>query len=144
MYINSSPILHIVDKATRFQATKFLLLESAIDTWNVIWEKWINIYISLPDIIYTDSGCNFILEKFHQNTTAIAITVKIAPVEAYNSISLVECYYTPLQRAYKVINKDMAGLLNKHQVLQMAVKAVNDMASPNSLVSMLLLFESYF
>ena len=97
-------------------------------------------------MIYADSGCNFTSEEFHQNATAIAITVKIAPVKAYNLIRLVKHYYTLLQRAYKVISTDLAGSgsnLNKHQILQIAVKAVNDTAGLNSLVPTLLLFEAY-
>ena len=144
MYINGSSILHIVNEATQFQAAKFLLSESAIDTWNAIQEKWIDTYISLPDMIYTDSGCNFISEEFYQNATAIAITVKIAPVEAYNLIRLVERYHASLQQAYKVISTDMAGSgLDRNQILQMAVKAVNDTAGSNSLVPTLLLFGAY-
>ena len=97
MYINGSSILHIVDEATHFQAAKFLLSESAIDTWNVIWEKWIDTYIGPLDMIYTDLSWNFTSEEFHQNATAMAITIKIAPVEAHNLIGLVERYYAPLQ-----------------------------------------------
>ena len=93
-------------------------------------------------MLYADSGHNFISEEFHQNATALAITIKIASVESHNSIGLVERYHALLRRAYEIIAMDMPQL-DKHQTLQMAVKAVNDTASSNSLVLTLLLFEAY-
>ena len=45
----------------------------------------------------------------------MSIKVKIVPVEAYNSIGIIECYYGLIWRAYSIItaeihsiNKDMA------------------------------------
>ena len=74
----------------------------------------------------------------------MAITTKNVPVEAHWSIGIVERYQTVLRRAYKVIAADLQGCgLNKEKILQMAVKAINDMAGPNSLVPTILVFEAY-
>jgi hypothetical protein len=65
-------------------------------------------------------------------------------VEAYNSISKVERYYTPLRRAYKIIRTELKEEgIDDEVCLQIAVKAINDTAGPNSLVPTLLVFKAY-
>ena len=65
-------------------------------------------------------------------------------VEAHNSISKVERYYTPLRRAYKIIRTELKKEgIDDEVCLQMAVKAINDIAGPNSLVPTLLVFRAY-
>ena len=53
-------------------------------------------------VIY-NTGKNFISIEFRQIANSIANEIKKVLVEAYNSISLVKRYYTPLQYAYKII-----------------------------------------
>jgi hypothetical protein len=70
--------------------------------------------------------------------------VKEVPVKAYNSISKVEKYHAPLRRLYEILrDKLKEENLNKELILQMAVKAINDTARPNSLVPTLLVFGVY-
>jgi hypothetical protein len=65
-------------------------------------------------------------------------------VEAYNSISKVERYYTPLRRAYKIIRIELKEEgINNEVYLQIAIKVINNTASPNSLVPTLLVFKAY-
>jgi hypothetical protein len=65
-------------------------------------------------------------------------------VEAYNSISKVERYYTPLRRAYKIIRIELKEEgIDDEVCLQIAIKAINNTASPNSLVPTLLVFRAY-
>jgi hypothetical protein len=65
-------------------------------------------------------------------------------VEAYNSISKVERYYTPLRRVYKIIRIELKEEgINDKVCLQIAVKAINNIASLNSLVPTLLVFRAY-
>jgi hypothetical protein len=54
----------------------------------------------------------------------------------------VKRYYTPLCQAFKIITKELPRVL-KQFVLQMAIKAVNDTAGPDGLVSTLLVFNTY-
>ena len=73
----------------------------------------------------------------------MAIKIKQVLVEAYNSVSKVERYYTPLRRAFKVIRNDLRGSVSDEDILQIAVKAVNDIAGPNSIILTLLVFSAY-
>jgi len=74
----------------------------------------------------------------------MTIRIKEVLIEAHNSIRLVERYYTPLCRLYEIICKKLKDEnIDKEMKLQMAIKAVNDTASPNSLVPTLLVFGTY-
>jgi hypothetical protein len=62
--------------------------------------------------------------------------------EAYNSISIIERYYAPLRRAYKIILAELLDL-SKDIALQMAFKAINDSARPDGIIPTLLIFSAY-
>ena len=69
-------------------------------------------------------------------------TIKSVPVEAHNSISMVERYHGPLRRIYHIITSEIPGI-DKDMALQMAFKAINDSAGPDSLIPTLLVFGAY-
>ena len=48
----------------------------------------------------------------------------------------------PLRRVYKIISSELKGT-SKELTLQMAIKAVNDSAGPDRLISILLVFSTY-
>lgn len=147
MYINGEPILHIVDEATKFQAARWLKDMSAISTWNAIRQCWIDVYVGPPDIIIHDSGSNFTANEFQASSASMTIITKCVPVEAHNSMGLVERYHAPLRRAYSIISAELKedgnSAVQKSIILQVAVKSVNDTAGPNGLVPTLLVFGTY-
>jgi len=70
--------------------------------------------------------------------------VKEVPVKAYNSISKVERYYAPLRRLYKILqDKLKEEKVNKEMILQIAIKAINNIARLDSLILTLLVFGAY-
>ena len=77
----------------------------------------------------------------------MAIIIKAVLVEAHWSIEIVERFHSMLKRVYKVIMKDLTDSteikVSKELNLQMIVKAVNDIAKANGLVSTLLVFDAY-
>ena len=48
----------------------------------------------------------------------------------------------PLYRIYEIISSELKGV-SKELTLQMAVKAINDSASPDRLIPILLVFSAY-
>ena len=72
----------------------------------------------------------------------MAIKVKEVLVEAHNNIGKVERYYAPLCCIYKIISLELKGI-SKKLILQMAVKAINDSASLDGLILILLVFSAY-
>jgi len=64
------------------------------------------------------------------------------PVKAYNLVRIVKCYHGPLYYIYHIIIAELLDI-NKDIALQMAFKAINDSAGPNSLIPTLLVFRAY-
>ena len=72
----------------------------------------------------------------------MAIKVKKVFIKVYNSIRKVEQYYALLRRVYKIISLELKDA-SKKLTLQMAVKAINNSASPDGLIPTLLVFSAY-
>ena len=90
IYINRNPILHVIDKATRFQAVKWLHNISTKHTWDTLWLCWINTYIRPPNYITYNAKKNFTNKEFQQHTIAIAILTKSVLMEAHWFIGIVK------------------------------------------------------
>ena len=140
LYLEGRPVLQVVDSSTRFQAARFLKDMSAIVAWETLKLCWIDTYLGPPDIVVYDAGKNFALAEFRRIAKAISIDIKEVPVEAHNSVGLVERYYALLRRAFEIFREDG---FNKEIALQIAVKAVNNSAGLDSLVLTLLVFNTY-
>ena len=82
--------------------------------------------------------------EFKSQIRLIAIKIKGVLVEAYNSVSLVKRYYAPLRCLYEIIQDKLKDKhINNKIVLQIAVKAVNNLTGLNSIVPTLLVFSAY-
>ena len=74
----------------------------------------------------------------------IIIKIKKVLVEAHNSVGLVKRYYISLQYAYEIIQNKLKGkYINKEIILQMAVKAINNLIKFNKIIPTLLVFSTY-
>jgi len=142
-YLDSKPVLQVVDSATAFQAARFLKDMSAKTAWDTLRMCWIDAYLGPPDYIAHDAGKNFAAAEFRQNAKSMSIEVKEVPVEAHNSIGKNERYHAPLRRAFEIIRSELQGQVSMENILQMAVKAVNDTAGPDGIVPTLLVFGAY-
>jgi hypothetical protein len=144
LYLDGKPVLQVIDSATAFGAARFLKDMSARTAWDTLRVCWIDIYLGPPDMVVHDAGKNFASTEFKQLANTMAIVTKEVPVEAHNSVGLVERYHAPLRRAYEIIQDELKDEnINKEMILQMAVKAVNDTAGPNGIVPTLLVFGAY-
>lgn len=117
---------------------------SARTAWDTLRACWIDTYLGPPDMVVHDAGKNFASTEFKQLADSMAIGIKEVPVEAHNSIGLVERYHAPLRRAYEIIQDELKDEhISKEMMLQMAVKTVNDSAGPDGIVPTLLVFGAY-
>jgi hypothetical protein len=64
------------------------------------------------------------------------------PVEAHNSVGIIERYHGPICRVYSIITTEVPDI-SKDMALQMAFKAINDIAGPDGLVPILLVYGAY-
>ncbi|KAI0994365.1 hypothetical protein K3495_g13815 [Podosphaera aphanis] len=105
---------------------------------------WIDIYNGPPEIIVHDAGSNFSSHEFRQYAASMKIITKEVPVEAHQSIGVVERYHGPLRRTCSIISQELSGKgISRDVILQMAVKDINDTADPDGLVPTLLVFGTY-
>ncbi|RKF60455.1 hypothetical protein OnM2_050062, partial [Erysiphe neolycopersici] len=125
----SLPVIHVLDEATRFQSGELLKNETSQE-------------VGPPEMIVTYAGKNLTSKEFQYNTQAMSISVKTVPVEAHNSIGIVERYHKPIRRAYLIIRQELPNV-SKQASFRMAFKAINDTAGPRGLVPTLLVFGSY-
>jgi hypothetical protein len=143
MYLNSKPVLHVVDSSTAFQGAKFLSAISAKETWQALRMLWIDTYQGPPDIITHDAGTNFASAEFRAEAKIMGVTCKQVPTEAHWSVGKTERYHAPLRRAWEILHTELSDEMSDEAILQMAVKAVNDTAGPDGLVPTLLVFGAY-
>ncbi|KAH6661479.1 hypothetical protein F5X68DRAFT_266345 [Plectosphaerella plurivora] len=80
----NSPVLHVVDEATSFNAARFLPSISAKATWAALRLCWIDVYQGPPDWIVTDAGKQFHATEFHQAARTLGISIKEMPILALN------------------------------------------------------------
>ena len=146
MYLNADgnkPVLHVVDQTTAFQGGQFLPSSSAKDVWETLRMTWIDTYQGPPDTITHDAGTAFTAAEFQANAGSLDIKCHAVPVEAHNSIGMVERYHAPLRRVFEILYAELSGTTSKEAILQMAFKAINDTVGPEGIVPTLLVFGDY-
>lgn len=144
LYIDNRPVLQVIDSATCFGAAKFLKFMIAECAWDSLKCCWIDTYLGPPEYIIHDAGTNFASSEFRQRSKSMGIIVKEVPIEAHNSVGLVERYHQPLKRAYEIISDDMKDMkVSREMVLLMAQKAANDSAGPDGIIPTLLVFGAF-
>jgi hypothetical protein len=141
--INNRDVLHVIDTDTSFQAAIFLKSMSARDAWDALCKCWINTYQGPPDYIVHDPGTNFASEDFRNRTKIVGAECRQMPVEAHWAVGKIERAHGPLRRAFNILRAELNSTTDDEDILQMAVKALNDTAGPNGLVPTLLVFGTY-
>jgi hypothetical protein len=59
------------------------------------------------------------------------------PIKVYHSVSKIERYYMLLRRAYNILIEELLDI-DKNILLQIVIKTINDTASLNGLIQILL------
>ena len=73
----------MVDKATIYQAAKWLQNVTAKHIWDALRLFWIDVYLGLTNYIHHDARKNFVSREFCQLATSLGNTTKIVFVEAH-------------------------------------------------------------
>ena len=139
-YIESRPVLHVVDEATNYQAARWLPNVAADTIWQALRLCWIDVYVGPPDVIAHDAGKGFTAGQFQASADMLHITTKGIPVESPHSMSAVERYHAPLRRAFNIIAAECPANADRDFILQAAVKACNDSVGPDGLIPTILVF----
>lgn len=111
--------------------------------WDILYLYKINVYLSPPAYVYYNARKNFINKKFCQFIALLKNTTKNISIKNYSSIKLIEKYHVVLDQVFKIIMVDLNSFINKETIFAIAVKAVKNTTSFNSLVSTLSVFRAY-
>ena len=140
MYIESMPILHIVDESTRFFAARFLPNVSTKAIWDTLLSCWASIYTGLPNRILVDQGSNVgKSEPFISLAARANVEVQGTGIEAHSSLGIGERYHEPVRTTFRKIMFVYPNV-DKTLLLQMAIKAMNDTLGPEGLLPSSLVF----
>jgi IS30 family transposase len=94
MYLNTpqgkKPVLHVMDRDTRFHAARFLNSVSAASVWDALAECWMHIFAGMPTSLLVDQGSQLRSDEFKEMTQQAGITLRHTGVEAHNSLGLLE------------------------------------------------------
>lgn len=100
---------------------------------------WIDVYLGPPDVVTHEAGKQIMARVLQVSAEMMNIQTKAVPIKTVNSMSLVERYHGPLRRAYKLIQSESPDLCDK-EVLQIAVRSINDAIGTDGLVPTLLVY----
>ena len=141
MYIENRPVLHNVDSATHFSASRFLPDMSVKTVCSTIVECWASIYTGLPNRIRVDAGSNF-GESFISLAKASSVDVDPSGIETHSSLFIGERYHQPLLKTFLKL-KLQYDKVQDSALLAMSVKAMNDTLDPEGCVPSTLVFGEY-
>lgn len=139
MFVESKPILHIIDVGTTFNAAVFLVKQDANSVWNAFVRGWSRLYLGDPERILTDQGSVFRSEQFVKLCAEHEIVLEHTGTESHNSLGVGERYHEPLRKTYLKLRADYPRV-PEDVLLQCAVFTINCTAGPEGLVPSLLVF----
>lgn len=144
IYLESKPMLNVIDEGKKFLVLCSLLAMSRDHVWNIFKLCSMDVYARPPEIIVHDAIKNFDSEKFRNNAQLMAIHIIFMPVEATQLVELIERYYGPLRRTYQLITKALKNEpAPRESRLQLVVKPTNDTGEHDGIISTLLVFRAF-
>lgn len=121
------------NEAINYQAAYWLNSKSTEEIWRALGLCSLDIYVGLPDVIALDAAKNFMGLAFQSRIGALHISTEAISVEATHSMTVVEQYLTPFQRAYCILKHEDKSV-DDELAFHMAVKAVSNKAGSDELV----------
>lgn len=130
------PIFRVVEKATRYQAARWLTTVSSDAIWHALGTCWIDAYSEPPDIIGNDAGKQLMATMFHSNSKMLRIQKKSVPIETLISMSFVRRLHELFHHAYNILRRELPDI-GVEKALHIEIKSVNDSVVPEGLVPIL-------
>lgn len=139
MWLQKTPVIHIIDTHTLYQNAEFLQDKSANAIWEVFLRVWVTLFVGFPNTLRLDHESCFDSELFRANSAEVGMKLQFSGVESHNFIGVGEKYHNPLRRVFMKSSEDFPRM-KKETVLRLALKGCNDTLGPNGLVPTLLLW----
>ena len=139
MFLEGNPVLHIVEKDTKFSAAAFLKGETTDETWGTFMRIWVSVSIGFPETIATDQGTRFQSQRCKSLLLVAGIKHQSSGVQSHNALSVGERYHSFLRQIYRKVRQAKPTVAPQN-ALMLAIKAMNETAGPHGLVPTLLIF----
>lgn len=133
------PVLHCVDKDTKFNAARCLRDETAAREWSEYQNGWSLRYVDHPKHIHADQGPQFRSRLFKNLCHIAGIDLTLSGVESHSALGEGECYHSFLRLTYRKVKEEFPDIEREHAV-QLAVKAMNDTAGVNGISPTMIVF----
>lgn len=139
MKVAPHSVLHVLDMAPKFGASRFLFLESMDIVWNVFDVMWAQVDVGTPDAVATDFDSVFSNGRWAALIPSHKIGHQIFSFEGHNALEKASAIFFFLCRMFQKEKTDSPSLSDDH-ALALATMASNDLAEPSNLMPTLLLF----
>eukprot|EP00171_Calliarthron_tuberculosum_P022726 IDg22726t1 len=90
MYIEGRPVLHLVDRATHYQAARFLNDISTECIWRTFMQMWVLVYLGAPDNLRHDQGTQFVSSKLQAMAAEAGISCRPVGFESAHAMGVGE------------------------------------------------------
>lgn len=98
-----------------------------------------DVFLGPLGVLIHEVGKNFIACAFQSSPDMLQRSTKLVPVEAAQSMAIIEWYHAPLRRAFNRI-KEEASFTDDKDAPQIPVKAINESVDPDDLITTLLVY----
>ena len=100
MYLESNPVLHCVDRETKFNAATFLPDETTETAWQTYQRIWSLLYVGHTEHMHADQGPQFKSRRWEGLCHLAAINLTLSGVEEHNALGEGERYHSYLRQTY--------------------------------------------
>lgn len=84
VWLESNPVLHVIDTYTCYQNAAFIKYTTASGIWRLFVELWASVYCGYPDVIRVDRDPSFMVAAFHQSSVGCVFFTQASGIEAHN------------------------------------------------------------
>ena len=105
MWIQGKHVLHVVDRATHFQAARFIPDDSTETIWRTFMQMWVLVYLGPPDNLRHDQGTQFVSPKLQAMAAEAGISCRPVGVEGAHAMGVGERYHAPLRKTFLKLQK---------------------------------------
>lgn len=139
MYLNGTPVPHIVDYGKSFSATSSMRMIDTKTVWETFVTIWINVYTGFPNRMHLNQGSAFKSVEWVSLCRKASIDISTSGTESQNLLEQGETYHAMLRRIYQKV-RHTSPQTSKEFCPSIALKTMNDTYGPNGLVPSLLPF----
>lgn len=88
-FLCNPPVIHMVDKATRFGAASFIRNQTTTEIWNTIQISRCLVYLGPSEFLSVDQGLAYTSREIKKTIEAFRVRIKETPIDTPGAIEVV-------------------------------------------------------